>query len=93
MSDSLFLRSISSEKLAVGAVSAASYLVATGGSTRVRIIADCAINVATGMNPIATVYDMYVPAFVEFLTTLSEGEQIAVIGATGNVWITSVSVS
>ncbi|MEO7017974.1 MAG: hypothetical protein ABI067_15775 [Leifsonia sp.] len=92
MSDSLFLRSISSEKLVVGAVSAASVLVATGGSTHVRIIADCAINVATGVDPTATVDDMYVPAFVELLTILAEGEQVAVVGATGNVWITSVSV-
>ena len=97
MSDSLFLRSIESEKLAVGAVAVVSTL-ASPEPRYVRLISDRQIHFAVSPagSTAALVSDVYVPPYQEFLITLAAGEQVSIITATGetagSAWVTVVSV-
>jgi hypothetical protein len=84
-----------SEKLT--ATAAVSVSTLRGYPSKVRVISDRIIHVATGISPTATQNDVYVYANEPFFVSVGADEQIAVVKNTGetdgSVWFTYMDIS
>ena len=83
------LKPISTIKRSIGASSAQTAAIGVNVQY-VRLVTDTACHYEVGVNPTATSSNVFLPANEIEIIKISEGEKIAVIGTSGNLYITSL---
>lgn len=84
------LRPVTTSKVAMSGTSAQSSAI--GANIQyVRLVADAACHYNIGVNPTATTSTIYLPANEIEIIKISEGEKVAGICASGNLYVTSLT--
>lgn len=84
------LRPVTTSKVAMSGTSAQSSAI--GANIQyVRLVADAACHYNIGVNPTATTSTVYLPANEIETIKISEGEKVAGICASGNLYVTSLT--
>lgn len=84
------LRPLTTSKITISGTSAQSSAIGSNISY-VRLASDTACNFTIGTNPTATASSVYLPPNEIDIIKISEGEKVAVIGTSGNLYVTSLT--
>lgn len=84
------LKAITTSKVAMSGSSSQSSAIGSN-IQYVRLVSDANCHYAVGTNPTATTSSIYLPVGEIEIIKISEGEKVASICASGNLYVTSLS--